>query len=141
MKHAGRAATLICAALTLAGCSGHEPKDPDDVGVSIDALKRRGSRAKQPAPPPSTPPAPLPPPPPPEPQTCVTSGCSSEVCAESPVFTTCRWRPEYECRRLAKCERQEDGFCGWTATPESLACLASLPPEETPEQPAVPEPE
>ncbi|HKY30261.1 MAG TPA: DUF6748 domain-containing protein [Pyrinomonadaceae bacterium] len=56
---------------------------------------------------------------------CMKTGCSSQVCADENVITTCEWRPEYECYQKAKCERQADGKCGFTRTPELLACLKS----------------
>ena len=58
----------------------------------------------------------------PSPDSCIVTGCSSQACAAEPVFTTCEWRPEYACYRYAVCERQADGTCGWTATPEFKAC-------------------
>lgn len=54
---------------------------------------------------------------------CVVTGCSGQVCADEEVITTCEFRPEYQCYRNARCERQEDGRCGWTMTPELQACL------------------
>lgn len=58
---------------------------------------------------------------------CVVGGCSGQVCydeADGPIFTTCEWRPEYACYDSATCERQPDGNCGWTPTPELSMCLA-----------------
>lgn len=56
---------------------------------------------------------------------CYVGGCSSQVCSDRPdVVTTCEWLPEYACYRSARCERQANGACGWTETPELLACLA-----------------
>lgn len=57
---------------------------------------------------------------------CIRTGCSGQVCASSVVYTTCEWRPEYACYADATCERQEDGNCGWTMTPELEACLGGL---------------
>jgi hypothetical protein len=54
---------------------------------------------------------------------CMKTGCSSQVCADKEVITTCEWRREYECYRKATCERQSNGECGWTQTPELRACL------------------
>ena len=54
---------------------------------------------------------------------CMKTGCSSQVCADKEVITTCEWRREYECYRKATCERQANGECGWTQTPELRACL------------------
>jgi eight-cysteine-cluster-containing protein len=57
---------------------------------------------------------------------CQVGGCSSQVCSErDDVVTTCEWRDEYACYRGARCEPQGDGRCGWTPTPELLACLES----------------
>lgn len=64
---------------------------------------------------------------------CVKSGCSGTVCVEpgKEVVTTCEYKAEYACYRDAKCERQGDGACGWTQTPELTSCLANPPPMDT----------
>lgn len=54
---------------------------------------------------------------------CVITGCSSQVCAEEEIATTCEFRPEYACYDSAICERQASGECGWTQTSESQSCL------------------
>lgn len=54
---------------------------------------------------------------------CQVTGCSGQLCADQPIFTTCEWREEYACYDTATCERQKDGSCGWTQTPELDACL------------------
>lgn len=54
---------------------------------------------------------------------CFKTGCSSQVCADKEMITTCEWRPEYACYQKARCERQADGKCGFTRTPELIACL------------------
>lgn len=59
-----------------------------------------------------------------DPAPCVRSGCSGQLCAEEPMFSTCEWREEYACYQAAACERQADGQCGFTPTPELAACLA-----------------
>lgn len=59
------------------------------------------------------------------PADCFRTGCSGQVCADEDVVTTCEWRDEYACYAEATCERQADGACGWTETPELAACLAS----------------
>jgi hypothetical protein len=61
---------------------------------------------------------------------CIKTGCSSTICAEpgNEQVTTCEFRPEYACYQNATCERQADGKCAWTETPELTACLASPPP-------------
>jgi len=57
---------------------------------------------------------------------CLISGCSNTICADAavgPQITTCEWREEYACYEKATCERQSDGECGWTQTPELQTCL------------------
>ncbi len=60
---------------------------------------------------------------PPAKKPCFKTGCSSQVCADEEVITTCEYRPEYECYKRAKCERQSNGECGFTDTPELRTCL------------------
>jgi hypothetical protein len=55
---------------------------------------------------------------------CIKTGCSSQICADHNVITTCEWRPEYACYQKATCERQRDGNCGFTPSAELTACLA-----------------
>lgn len=54
---------------------------------------------------------------------CIKTGCSSQVCSDRNVITTCEWRPEYACYQKAVCERQSDGSCGFTPSAELTACL------------------
>lgn len=54
---------------------------------------------------------------------CRVSGCSGEICSEGSLVSICIYKPEYACYRTAKCERQNTGVCGWTETPELLACV------------------
>jgi len=54
---------------------------------------------------------------------CFKTGCSGQVCADEEVITTCEFRPEYECYQKARCERQANGQCGFTDTPELRRCL------------------
>ena len=54
---------------------------------------------------------------------CMRTGCSSQVCADKEVITTCEYRTEYDCYKKAACERQKNGECGFTMTPELAACL------------------
>ena len=61
---------------------------------------------------------------------CKPTGCSGTVCADEDVATTCEYKAEYACYRDATCERQDDGSCGWTQTPELQACLDDPPPIE-----------
>jgi len=61
----------------------------------------------------------------PPPGPCVVGGCSSEICADEPRASACVFMPEYACYRTATCERQADGQCGWTETPELVSCLVN----------------
>lgn len=55
---------------------------------------------------------------------CYVGGCSGQICSdEEGVVSTCEWIEAYACYRSAKCERQSDGKCGWTATAQLQACL------------------
>lgn len=55
---------------------------------------------------------------------CYAGGCSGQLCTDQPdAASTCEWREEYACYKGASCERQSDGQCGWTKTPELEACL------------------
>jgi uncharacterized protein DUF6748 len=54
---------------------------------------------------------------------CMITGCSSQVCSDQEVVTTCEYRTEYACYRKAKCERQSNGECGWTQTKELMSCV------------------
>jgi hypothetical protein len=54
---------------------------------------------------------------------CVVSGCSGQICAREPLFSTCEWRPEYACFANATCAPQAGGGCGWTMTDSLRACL------------------
>lgn len=54
---------------------------------------------------------------------CMITGCSSQVCSDQEVMTTCEYRTEYACYKKAKCERQSNGECGWTQTKELTSCL------------------
>ena len=56
---------------------------------------------------------------------CAPQGCSGELCEDHTVFSTCDFRPEYACYATATCERQPDGACGWTPSPELDACLGN----------------
>lgn len=56
---------------------------------------------------------------------CMVTGCSNEICAAEPVFSSCVWKDEYACYASATCEKQADGVCGWTETAELDACVAA----------------
>jgi hypothetical protein len=57
---------------------------------------------------------------------CRRTGCGGSVCADRNLITTCIARPEDECFVDAVCERQKDGKCGFTKTPEVEECLENL---------------
>lgn len=55
---------------------------------------------------------------------CVVTGCSSQICSNAPVGTTCEFLPYYACFRDARCGRfAAGGHCGWENTPELEGCL------------------
>lgn len=54
---------------------------------------------------------------------CVITGCSSQICSDEDMATTCEYREEYACYKTATCKRQADGKCGWTQTAELSSCL------------------
>ena len=55
---------------------------------------------------------------------CFVGGCSSQICSgEEGVVSTCEYRAEYACYQSGRCERQADGECGFTQTPELISCL------------------
>ncbi len=55
---------------------------------------------------------------------CVVTGCSSHICSDEMMMSTCEWTEAYACYQSAQCARQADGDCGWTQTPELESCLA-----------------
>ncbi len=56
---------------------------------------------------------------------CFVGGCAREICSDEPVGQRyCFWyEPKWDCYKTALCERQADGKCGWTMTPELKECL------------------
>ena len=57
---------------------------------------------------------------------CFVGGCSGQICSDQEgVVGICNWEESYACYATATCERQADGVCGWTETPELDACLAA----------------
>ncbi len=54
---------------------------------------------------------------------CRITGCSSQICSDKDVVTTCEYRDEYSCYRGTTCERQSNGECGWTVTEALRLCL------------------
>lgn len=64
--------------------------------------------------------------------TCQKAGCSNQLCVssdEKDITTTCEWQDEYACYQKAKCEKQEDGKCGFTQDQEFANCLDNLAPK------------
>jgi hypothetical protein len=58
---------------------------------------------------------------------CFRGGCSGEICSDNPnVASACIFKPEFACYQNARCERQANGQCGWTQTPELTQCLHSV---------------
>ena len=63
---------------------------------------------------------------------CRVTGCSGEICSNQDIASTCEYKSEYACYKIAKCEYQSDGKCGWTPSEELVACLYSawgVPPQ------------
>lgn len=65
---------------------------------------------------------------------CKTDGCSGQLCEDvkaPSVMTTCEMKPEYACyhQKGARCEVQKTGasagHCGWSQSPELIACISS----------------
>jgi hypothetical protein len=96
---------LIVSFLTVAACGGGQ------------------SKSEEPAPPATSEPSPD------QAAACEAQGCGNTVCGEvgAGIVTTCEYKAEYACYKTATCERQADGSCGWTQSPELTACLASPP--------------
>lgn len=66
---------------------------------------------------------------------CKKAGCSNQLCVsegEKDVITTCEWQDEYACYQKAKCEKQENGKCGFTQDEELINCLDNLIPKIQP---------
>ena len=57
---------------------------------------------------------------------CKVAGCNNEACVSvtEEIFTACEWKEEFACYQAATCERQRDGVCNWTTTPQLQACLS-----------------
>lgn len=57
---------------------------------------------------------------------CYVGGCSQQLCTgEANALSTCEYRESYGCYKIATCERQSNGICGWTATQALNACLTN----------------
>lgn len=63
---------------------------------------------------------------------CVATGCSSQLCSDRHIATTCEYRSEYACYRAARCGLFGDpavaSGCAWEPTGELLACLDRATP-------------
>lgn len=57
---------------------------------------------------------------------CIKTGCSGEICAEETMMSSCIYRAEFGCYKKARCERQQDGNCGFTQTAELTSCLRNV---------------
>jgi eight-cysteine-cluster-containing protein len=58
-----------------------------------------------------------------EPKECKATGCSGQICAAEDVASTCEWLDYYQCYKLATCEAQANGDCGWTPNDAFEACM------------------
>lgn len=57
---------------------------------------------------------------------CYVGGCSAQLCTDKPdMVSTCEYSEKFVCYKTATCERQQNGECGWTQTPELASCLAN----------------
>lgn len=54
---------------------------------------------------------------------CLVTGCSSQICSDQEVISTCEYREEYACYKDAVCEVQSNGECGWTLDEKLNECL------------------
>lgn len=57
---------------------------------------------------------------------CKVGGCSSELCLDASApdrASICVYKDEFACYKTAKCEKQSNGLCDWTQTPELKSCL------------------
>ncbi len=72
-------------------------------------------------------------------QGCEIGGCSGELCVDEgsdEIYSICIYREEFACTKLTTCERQPNGACGWTETPEYNQCLAKYQtPQSNPSNP------
>jgi hypothetical protein len=57
------------------------------------------------------------------PTACFRTGCGNELCATTPVSSTCEGRPQDECLRFSACQTSPAGDCRWVPTPEMQQCL------------------
>ncbi|MEQ9317679.1 MAG: hypothetical protein RIF41_00920, partial [Polyangiaceae bacterium] len=56
---------------------------------------------------------------------CVVTGCSSHICADMELASTCEWQESYACYQLyGVCEKDASDTCGWAQNQDLLNCLA-----------------
>ena len=56
---------------------------------------------------------------------CITTGCSSEICASEEMASACVYVPEYECNQYRSCGCVA-GTCAWSSTSEYDGCVENL---------------
>jgi len=57
---------------------------------------------------------------------CIKTGCSSQICALEPVMTTCEYLPWYACLAQSECGPfGPNGECAWKQTQAYLDCLGN----------------
>lgn len=56
---------------------------------------------------------------------CRPTGCSSQICSDQDVASTCEYREAYACYKTAECKRQASGQCGWIQTTALAQCLSA----------------
>src|SRR3989344_8663249 len=60
---------------------------------------------------------------------CVAAGCSSQLCVSkekaSDIITTCEYREEYTCLKLASCDCVNNK-CSWNENPAYTECLEGV---------------
>jgi hypothetical protein len=57
---------------------------------------------------------------------CYRGGCSNELCTDRPgAVSPCIWKPQFRCYKSAACERQPNGSCDFSPTPDLKQCLAT----------------
>lgn len=104
------AVTVLC--LSLAACAPGMPVDGESQTSSAAPVAERYIDPK-----------------------CQVGGCSAQICQgidEEPAMSDCMFRPAYECYKVARCEPQATGECGWTMTSELSACLMDPPEVDAP---------
>lgn len=74
------------------------------------------------------------------PKPCRKTGCSSQLCADQEIITTCEIKPEYACYNNATCTRLQTGLCGWLEQETINQCLEGkkITPTPTGQQSVIP---